>query len=149
MRADAVAAYTERLFKQATLVTPNLDEAAALLGRPIRSLPEMHEAARELAARFGASAWLLKGGHLAGAQATDLLVIGGAVTEFSAPFVRGVSTHGTGCTYAAAVTAGLARGLPLEEAVKQAKTFVTRAIASHFRWNAGATHALNHFAAPP
>jgi hydroxymethylpyrimidine/phosphomethylpyrimidine kinase len=148
LRVDAVAVYKERLFKHATLVTPNLDEAAALLGRPIRTLPEMREAAHELAEKFGV-AWLLKGGHLGGDQATDLLICDGALAEFSAPFVRGVSTHGTGCTYAAAITAALARGLPLEQAVKQAKTFVTRAIASHFRWNDGATHALNHFTQPP
>lgn len=150
LRADAVELYKTRLFPRAALVTPNLDEVRALLGRGVGTLAEMRAAGRELAARFGGASWLLKGGHLHGAEAVDLLFHSdGRVEEFSAPFVRGVSTHGTGCTYSAAITAGLARGLPLAQAVAQAKTFVTQAIARHFHWNAGATHALNHFAGEP
>ena len=111
LRADAVALYRERLFPRATLVTPNLDEVRTLLGRPITSLEEMRRAGLELAAQCGTS-FLIKGGHLRAAVATDLLCAAdGAVEEFSAPFVPGVSTHGTGCTYAAAITAGLGKGL--------------------------------------
>lgn len=147
VKNDAVAAYTERLFKQAALVTPNLDEVRALLGRPVFTLEEMRGAGRELAAKFGA-AFLLKGGHLREkSNATDLLFANGEIHEFTAPFVPGVSTHGTGCTYSAAIAAGLAKGLPLVEAVAEAKRFVTRAIAGFFRWprEGRPTDALNHF----
>jgi hydroxymethylpyrimidine/phosphomethylpyrimidine kinase len=84
----------------------------------------------------------LKGGHLRGDDAIDLLFMGGNVIEFSAPFSRGIATHGTGCTYSAAITAGLANRLPLEEAVGRAKKFVTAAIAQHHAW--GGVQALNH-----
>jgi hydroxymethylpyrimidine/phosphomethylpyrimidine kinase len=146
LESDAVAVYTGRLFKLAALVTPNLDEVRALLGRPVATIEEMKTAGRELAGKFGAP-FLLKGGHLRGNEATDLLFAGGEVREFTAPFVSGVATHGTGCTYSAAITAGLAKGLPLERAIAEAKTFVTRAIAGHFSWPRGetATAALNHF----
>jgi hydroxymethylpyrimidine/phosphomethylpyrimidine kinase len=146
LKNDAVAAYTQRLFKQAALVTPNLDEVGALLGRPVASLAEMRDAGRELAEKFGVP-FLLKGGHLRTGEATDLLFIGAEIHEFSAPFVPGVSTHGTGCTYSAAITAGLARGLGLKDAVAGAKQFVTHAISGFFRWQreGGTTDALNHF----
>lgn len=147
LRNDAISAYRKRLFPQATLVTPNLDEVAALLVRPVRTVAEMRTAGCELTAAFG-SAWLLKGGHLAGETALDLLFESdGKVTEFAALFVRDVSTHGTGCTYAAAIAAGLARGRTLREAIHEAKQFVTRAVSRHFRWNraGGSTDALNHF----
>jgi len=90
---------------------------------------------------------LLKGGHLSGLDAIDLLFVGGSVLEFSEPFTRGVSTHGTGCTYSAAITAGLANGLSLEDAVRRAKKFVTATIAQHLSWetaSGAALHALNH-----
>ena len=74
--------------------------------------------------------------------AVDVLFADGKIIEFSAPFVRGVTTHGTGCTYSAAITAGLAKGLSLEEAISEAKKFVTESIARHFQW--GHLHALNH-----
>jgi hydroxymethylpyrimidine/phosphomethylpyrimidine kinase len=147
LRADAVALYRERLFPLAALVTPNLDEARALLGRPVASVDEMRRAGAELAAEFG-TAFLLKGGHLREAVATDLLFSGGEVTEFTAPFVHGVSTHGTGCTYSAAIAAGLGKGLALREAVADAKRFVTAAVTDFLRWEKDGrrTDALNHFA---
>jgi len=144
---DAVAVYTARLFKLATLVTPNLDEVRALLGRSVTDVDEMKEAGRELTAKYGA-AFLLKGGHLQDSEAAiDLLFTGSEVREFSAPFVAGVATHGTGCTYSAAITAGLAKGLSLPDAIAAAKPFVTRAIADHFSWQRdnSTTAALNHF----
>jgi len=106
----------------------------------------MHRAGQELEKKFG-TAILLKGGHLEGDYAIDLLFADGKVAEFSAPFVRGIATHGTGCTYSAAITAGLARGLSLEEAITQAKKFVTGAITRHFRWTSpfgGTVQALRH-----
>lgn len=142
----AVALYRERLFPLATLVTPNLDETAVLLGRAITSIDAMRAAGTELTSRYG-TAFLLKGGHLRGEVATDLLFIGEAMHEFSSPFIRGVSTHGTGCTYAAAITASLGRGRSLVEAVGEAKRFVTASIEQRFAWlgNGGETTvALNH-----
>ncbi|HEX5176986.1 MAG TPA: bifunctional hydroxymethylpyrimidine kinase/phosphomethylpyrimidine kinase [Chthoniobacteraceae bacterium] len=149
---DAVQTYCERLFPLADLLTPNLEEAATLLcQKKIATVDEMRSAGRELLRRFGV-ALLMKGGHLADkdAAALDLLFTkDGAVHEFSAPFVRDVDTHGTGCTYAAAITAYLARGAELVEAVREAKRFVTAAITNHHRWRRGAhgtTDALDHFA---
>ena len=147
LRDDAVALYRERLFPRATLVTPNLDEVSALLGRPVTDLAGMRRAGEELVAEFGVP-FLIKGGHLRTALATDLLVETSGVTEFSAPFVPGVSTHGTGCTYAAAIAAGLGKGLPLRAAVGEAKVFLTRAVSQFLRWErpGGSTDALHHFA---
>lgn len=147
LQADAIALYRERLFPLATLITPNLDETATLLGRPITNLEEMHRAGQELTARHG-TAFLLKGGHLRGPTATDLLFTRGEVLEFSAPFVPGVSTHGTGCTYSAAIAAGLGQGLALPAAVAAAKRYVTAAVTHFLRWEKGhrPTDALHHFA---
>jgi hydroxymethylpyrimidine/phosphomethylpyrimidine kinase len=147
LRRDAVELYRSRLFPRATLVTPNMDEIAVLTGKPVRTLADMRQAGSALVARY-ATAWLLKGGHLDGDEAIDLLFHpDGRVSEFRSARIRGVSTHGTGCTTSAAIAAGLANGLGLEEAVVRAKRFVTAAIREHYRW--GAIHALNHHAQPP
>lgn len=143
LQAGALEVYRTRLFKLATVVTPNLDEVRSLLGRAVASPAEMRAAGGALGEQFG-GAWLLKGGHLPGAHATDLLFAEGEIMEFSAPFVPGVSLHGTGCTLSAALAAGLARGLALPDAVAAAKRFVTRAIEQQHRW--GGVAALNHFA---
>ena len=129
----AIESYEKELFPLATLITPNLDEAERLIGTKINDRESMHEAGKELQKRFGTGI-LLKGGHLAGEHAVDLLFTNDKVVEFSAPFVHGVVTHGTGCTYSAAITAGLAKGLSLEQAISEAKKFVTEAIMRRFRW---------------
>jgi hydroxymethylpyrimidine/phosphomethylpyrimidine kinase len=141
LQADAIEIYEQELFSGAALITPNLDEASRLAGKTIGDLRAMRQAGEILANKYGVPV-LLKGGHLAGDQAIDLLLLNGNVIEFSAPFSRGIATHGTGCTYSAAITAGLATGLPLEEAVRRAKNFVSAAIAGHHAW--GNIHALNH-----
>ena len=108
----------------------------------------MESAAEALEKKYGV-AILLKGGHLGGDHAVDLLFADGKITEFSAPFIRGVATHGTGCTYSAAITAGLAVGLSLETAIRRAKKFVSASIAQHFRWTSKSgknIDALNHSA---
>jgi hydroxymethylpyrimidine/phosphomethylpyrimidine kinase len=145
LEPEAVEAYKNKLFPLATLITPNLDEAALLLETTIIDRKQMENAAKALAKKYRASI-LLKGGHLRGDNAIDLLFHQGELTEFSAPFVRGVETHGTGCTYSAAITAGLASGFSLEQAIKRAKKFVTESIALHLRWKRGSTEidALNH-----
>ncbi len=145
LQPSAIESYQTRLFPIATLVTPNVPETAALSGRPVRDLGEMKAAGNDLARKFG-TRFLVKGGHLPGDSATDLLCDGMAVVEFSAPFVRGFSTHGTGCTYSAAIAARLALGDPLQEAIARAKDFVSHAIREYFSWptSLGETHALNH-----
>jgi hydroxymethylpyrimidine/phosphomethylpyrimidine kinase len=146
LEPGAIELYKSKLFPLATLITPNIDEAAKLLGQEIQDRQSMEKAARALARKYRVSI-LIKGGHLAGSSAIDLLFSGGKITEFAAPFVRGVATHGTGCTYSAAITAGLASGLSLEKAIGRAKKFVTASIAQHFRSTsspAESRDALNH-----
>jgi hydroxymethylpyrimidine/phosphomethylpyrimidine kinase len=138
---DAIEAYEKELFPLARLITPNLDEAAKLLGETIQDRQSMARAARALAEKYRTNV-LLKGGHLPGHDAVDLLYAEGKITEFSAPFVTGVATHGTGCTYSAAIVAGLARGDSLEMSIKRAKEFVTQSIRDHVAW--GDVHALKH-----
>ncbi len=142
LKKSAIAAYKKRLFPLATLVTPNLDELAILAGRPVRTLAEMKSAGRHLVEKFGC-AFLLKGGHLRGKTAIDILATPQGEEEFAAPFLREIDTHGTGCTYSAAVAANLAQGKPLPQAVAAAKRYVTAAIRGHLRW--GRTCALEHF----
>ena len=141
LQDDAIQIYERELFPLATLVTPNLGEASRLVRKSVTDLPAMRTAGEVLTERYRVPV-LLKGGHLAGENAIDLLFTGRHVIEFSAPFSRGIATHGTGCTYSAAITAGLAAGLALEEAIDRAKKFVTAAIAQHYAWDG--VHALNH-----
>jgi hydroxymethylpyrimidine/phosphomethylpyrimidine kinase len=148
LQSGAIESYKDELFPLATLITPNLDEAALLLGDKIADRKSMERAGKELERKFK-TAILLKGGHLSGDDAVDLLFANGKVTEFSAPFVRDVATHGTGCTYSAAITAGLAKGSSLEDSIARAKEFVTACIANRIRWKSigGSTiDALDHSA---
>lgn len=141
LKADALTAYEKHLFPLATLITPNLDELGILTGFQPASLNEMRLAGKRLAAATG-SAILLKGGHLKGRAATDILLTSDwEEQEYSAPFIKGVETHGTGCTYSAAIAAGLAKGLSLPKAVAGAKKFITRAIRDSLRW--GKVQALD------
>lgn len=138
---DAMELLTTGLFPRATLLTPNMDEAGALLGSTLASRDQMLDAARQLSDRFGCAV-LVKGGHLPGDEAPDVLVHDGRAEWFEGERIAGVKTHGTGCTYSAAIVAGLAKGLPLAEAVRSGKAYVARSIATHFRW--GDVVALNH-----
>lgn len=133
LKRDAIAIYEKELFPLAALITPNLDEARQLLDEKICDLESMQRAGKILEGKFN-TAILLKGGHLRGNEAVDLLFANGRVAEFSAPFVRNIGTHGTGCAYSAAITAGLACNMSLEDAVSRAKKFVTACIANHMRW---------------
>jgi hydroxymethylpyrimidine/phosphomethylpyrimidine kinase len=142
LEPTAIELYESKLFPLATLITPNVDEAGKLLGQKIQDRQAMEKAARALAGKYRVSV-LLKGGHLAASSAIDLLFAGGKITEFAAPFVGGVATHGTGCTYSAAITAGFASGLSLEKAIGRAKKFVTASIAQHFRWTSSSDKDLD------
>jgi hydroxymethylpyrimidine/phosphomethylpyrimidine kinase len=124
----ACEAFVRDLVPLARLVTPNLGEAERMTGVPIRSVSDMHQAAAVLIER-GARACLIKGGHLSGDQAIDVLHDGNRTDELSAPRISVRHTHGTGCQVSAAITANLARGRTLAEAVAEAKRFITTAIA--------------------
>lgn len=141
---DAVGAMRTMLIPLATLVTPNLDEAEFLLGETVRDVDAMERAGRALVAR-GATAALIKGGHLVGDAAIDILVHGDRVRTFTHPRLRTLHTHGTGCTLSAAITALLARGEGLEAAVERSIEWVHRAIAT--APGLGAGHGpVNHWA---
>jgi hydroxymethylpyrimidine/phosphomethylpyrimidine kinase len=139
---EAIEALRRALLPRAFLVTPNLPEATRLTGIEVTDTRDMREAARRLVSS-GARAALIKGGHLRD-SALDLLYDGREFTEFPAERVATAHTHGTGCTYSAAITAELARGTPLKEAVGRAKRFITRAIANNPGLGRG--HGpVNHF----
>lgn len=145
LEENAMEFLTTEFLKRARLITPNLDEAGVLLGARPTTRQEMCDGARRLADRWGCAV-LLKGGHLSGGLCPDVLVNGALEVWVESERVRGVKTHGTGCTYSAAIVAGLAQGLPLEAAVRSAKAYITQAIAQFYRWSGGAGEidALNH-----
>ena len=127
----------------ATLATPNLDEAAVLTGRDLKSPEDLRWAAKKIHAQFGCAA-LIKGGHLPKSkEAVDIFFDGENELLLSAPFVKGVHTHGTGCTYSAAITGFLACGHELPDAVMHAKEFISQAIAQS--QIAGKHSVLNSF----
>jgi hydroxymethylpyrimidine/phosphomethylpyrimidine kinase len=139
----AVKILTGKLLPLATLVTPNLDETEILTGHKPASIGEMRVAAREIHSRFGCAA-LVKGGHLRGVrEAVDIFFDGKIELLLSAPFVKSVRTHGTGCTYSAAICAALALGHSLPHAVEIGKNFIAAAIAGSYR--VGKHFALSHF----
>src|SRR5262249_20571702 len=132
-----------RLLPLASLVTPNLDEAALLVGRKLKSIEDLRRAAREIYQQFGCAA-LVKGGHLKGGTgAIDIFFDGKEELLLSAPFVRGVRTHGTGCTYSAAIAAFLSKGEKLPQAVTRAKEYISQAI--YHSDGIGKYSALNAF----
>ncbi len=148
MLEEAIAVYAECLYPIATLLTPNMDELLKLLGiRSLHTVSELEAAATELSTRTGCAV-LAKGGHLAGDVCTDILALNATrkPLRFSHPRTLGVSTHGTGCTLSSAVTAGLAQGLTLVDAVKQGLDYTAQAIASSLQL--GNLQALDHGAAP-
>ena len=143
LKPSAIDLLKQELLPLAAIITPNLDEAEILLGEKLQSVEDLRAAARALHGLFGCPA-LVKGGHLRGLkQAVDIFYDGNEELLLSARFVRGVSTHGTGCTYSAALAGYLARGHSLSQAVRQAKEYITQAIA---RSQCAAGHSvLNSF----
>jgi hydroxymethylpyrimidine kinase/phosphomethylpyrimidine kinase len=130
LRQEAMKTLFREILPLATVITPNLNETEILAGCRIRSLKDLQTACRVIASRFGV-ACVAKGGHLAGAQVVDVLCTGDDdLTLYTAPRVKIRSTHGTGCTFSAALTAALALDEPLHEAVACAKQFVTNALQS-------------------
>lgn len=149
MAADTAGLLVQTLFPLATVVTPNLDEAEFLLGRSIPSAADLVPAAQALLS-LGARAVLLKGGHLAGDEVTDVLVMPGRPALcLSSPRIHSVNTHGTGCTLSAALACGLGAGLDLEAASRQARAYILKAIAAGAGVRMGLGHGpLNHGFAP-
>jgi hydroxymethylpyrimidine/phosphomethylpyrimidine kinase len=143
MDLPAREALRRLLLPKAALVTPNLHEAAELAGILVEDLDQMREAAIEIA-RFGTMSVLIKGGHLQG-DAVDLLFHDGEFTELRAARIDTPHTHGTGCTYSAAITAFLARGLPMVEAAIRAKRFIDEAIRTNPGLGPG-SGPVNHWA---
>jgi hydroxymethylpyrimidine/phosphomethylpyrimidine kinase len=144
--AAALEALRNQLLPRATLLTPNLPEAADLLGQPLaRDRAEMAAQGAALCA-LGAGAVLMKGGHAAGAVCTDLLITESGVVELTAPRRATRNTHGTGCTLSAAIAAGLAQGMALEAAVRRAHGYLQAAIAAADGLGVGAGHGpVHHF----
>jgi hydroxymethylpyrimidine/phosphomethylpyrimidine kinase len=125
---DAVLAIRTALLRLARVVTPNVPEAEVLAGMTILSIDDMREAARRIL-RLGPEAVIVKGGHLEGDESIDLLLEAGRETVLAAPRLHVRSTHGTGCTFAAAIAARLALGDSLDTAARSAKEYVTQAMA--------------------
>jgi hydroxymethylpyrimidine/phosphomethylpyrimidine kinase len=143
---DAIDALRRRLIPMASLITPNLPEAAALLGEPVATSDDAAaEQGRRLLA-LGCPAVLIKGGHGQGSESIDHLVTAQASIALAAPRVPTRNTHGTGCSLSSAVAAGLAKGEDLEAAVRNAKSFISGAIAAADRFTVGHGHGpVHHF----
>ncbi|SFS01406.1 hydroxymethylpyrimidine/phosphomethylpyrimidine kinase [Dyella sp. OK004] len=139
---DAIGAMVDQLIPLADLITPNLPEAEALLGRPIRSANDFAQAGEDLL-ELGAGAVLLKGGHAKGSEVIDRLYDERGVLELRHPRLR-VEGHGTGCTLASAIAAELAKGVSLRVAVRRAADYVHRALAQSYRPGGGEVHVLRH-----
>ena len=149
---ETVAVLVRELFPLACVVTPNLDEAALLLGRPIETVGQLDDAARDLLA-LGAPAMLLKGGHLAGDTVVDLLAVAGQPPaewqRLQSARIASRNVHGTGCTLSSAIAAQLALGHDLPQAVTLARSYILQAIATGADVRTGAGHGpLNHGHAP-
>jgi hydroxymethylpyrimidine/phosphomethylpyrimidine kinase len=145
LEPEAVTAYNSELLPLAHVITPNLPEAETLLGKKIRSLPEMEAAARELSGAYGCAV-LLKGGHLGEAACTDLLFENDNLHSYTSPRLNTPASHGTGCTLAAAVASGLALGKNLTDSVAIAKDYLNDCLGSSYSFlsPSGQTlHALN------
>src|SRR5262245_54835611 len=143
---DAVDMLRRVLVPRTSIVTPNLPEAAALLGEPEAADETQMRAQAERLLRLGARAVLVKGGHAGGRESVDFFADGQVELRLPAPRLETRNTHGTGCTLSAAIAAGLAKGLPLAEAVAQAKAYVTAAIAAADRLSVGrGAGPLHHF----
>ncbi|MCE7938963.1 bifunctional hydroxymethylpyrimidine kinase/phosphomethylpyrimidine kinase [bacterium] len=146
LAADARGALVARLLPLARVVTPNLHEAGVLVGGPVRTLDDMYAAARAIHG-MGPTHVVVKGGHLEDArESIDVLFDGTSFQAFRAPRIDSPNTHGTGCTFASAVAAGLALGSRVPEAVAAAKDYVTGAIRAGARRGVGAGHGpVDHF----
>ncbi|WP_079480436.1 bifunctional hydroxymethylpyrimidine kinase/phosphomethylpyrimidine kinase [Halobacillus salinus] len=141
---SAMEMWKERLIPLATIITPNIPEAEKIIGTSIHSVEDMREAAEHICTVLGASAALIKGGHRDG-EALDVLYDGSEWEVFTAERIDTANTHGTGCTYSAAITACLSQGHSLFDSVRISKEYVTAAIRESFSLGHG-SGPTNHFA---
>lgn len=143
LKTEAIEILKAKLIPCASLVTPNCDEASLLWGKKIENEEDLKTAGNDLVKRYGVP-FLMKGGHLKNQKAIDFLITSDGDEElFEAERVPHVDPHGTGCTYSAAITCGLAEGKTLSESVAQAKRYMTTAIQNHF--DSRGYQVLNHF----
>ena len=146
LAADAVEALRTKLIPLASIITPNLPEAAALLNEPVAARESAIESQGQRLLALGCPAVLIKGGHGQGSDSVDYLVRAGGTLSLRAPRVVTENTHGTGCSLSSAIAAALAKGAALEAAVRDAKAFVSAAIASADRFSVGHGHGpIHHF----
>ncbi|GHD20911.1 bifunctional hydroxymethylpyrimidine kinase/phosphomethylpyrimidine kinase [Tianweitania populi] len=146
LQPDAVEALRTELLPLSDLVTPNLPEAAILADSPVAQDERTITAQAERILALGAKSVLIKGGHGKGETSTDLLFDGMNIRRFEAPRLKTTHDHGTGCTLSAAIAAGIALGLPLDEAVRQAKAFLHEALRSADRLHVGSGRGpVHHF----
>jgi len=146
LAAEAVAALRKKLIPLATIITPNLPEAAALLDEPVATSEAAVESQGKKLLALGCPAVLIKGGHGEGSDSTDYLIRASGSVALSAPRVATQNTHGTGCSLSSAIAAELAKGAELETAVRNAKHFISAAIASADRFTVGHGHGpIHHF----
>jgi len=143
LRDDAVAAMKTHLFRLAEVLTPNIPEAEALTGMRITSVDDMLAAARRIR-EMGPRVVIVKGGHAASLESVDVVCLPHAEFELRGPRIATVHTHGTGCTFASAIAAYLALGRPLEEAIREARSYLEGAIRHAPGLGAG-QGPLNHF----
>ena len=149
VQGETIASLRELLFPRATLLTPNLDEASLLIDREIIKKENMLEAANDIYSQ-GAKSVLVKGGHLKGDQATDLLYWGYDKYQiYELPYIQTTNGHGTGCTLSSAIAVGLAQGFSLQEAVLRARDYIWQAIFAGKDVRTGkGSGPLNHFFQP-
>lgn len=146
LTVDAVEALRTKLIPRASLITPNLPEAAALLNEPVASGEAAIESQGKRLLSIGCPAVLIKGGHGQGSESIDYLVRGSGTIALPAPRIATKNTHGTGCSLSSAVVAGLAKGEDLESAVRHAKAWISAAIAAADRLGVGHGHGpIHHF----
>ncbi|WP_426443220.1 bifunctional hydroxymethylpyrimidine kinase/phosphomethylpyrimidine kinase [Bradyrhizobium genosp. P] len=146
LAAEAVDALRTRLFPLASLITPNLPEAAALLGEPVAVSEAAVESQGRRLLAMGCRAVLVKGGHGHGAESIDYLIDGERSIALAVPRIATANTHGTGCSLSSAIAAGLAKGDDMETAVRNAKAWITEAIAAADRFTVGHGHGpVHHF----
>jgi hydroxymethylpyrimidine/phosphomethylpyrimidine kinase len=146
LAADAVATLRTELIPRASLITPNLPEAAALLDEPVAASETAIASQGQRLLAMGCRAVLIKGGHGQGAESIDYLFGGNGTIALSAPRLATQNTHGTGCSLSSAIAAGLAKGEDMETAIRHAKAWISAAIAAADRLNVGRGHGpVHHF----
>jgi hydroxymethylpyrimidine/phosphomethylpyrimidine kinase len=146
LKAEAIDVLRTLLIPKAMVITPNLPEAAALLDAPMAQTESEMQAQGQKLLELGAKAVLMKGGHGSGAESVDLLIEPTSVARLAAERIDTRNTHGTGCTLSSAIAAGLAKDLPLAEAVREAKAYITAAILASDTLKIGQGHGpVHHF----